>query len=320
MIKKCMASWRKFLPDYQIKVWDELTFDVACNRFVAEAYASRKWAFVADYVRLYALYHEGGIYLDTDVEVFRPLDDFLHHPAFSGFEDGQLIPTGVMGAVKGNNWIKRLLEYYTNRPFLKPDGTIDLQPNTRIITDIGSSEYGLRCDNSFQILKEEVAIYPREFFCLDTGIVDAYATHHFNGSWLPHSRDYKSESILYKKMYLLLAQILAVKDDRLRSRLDQLNLTGKNIALFDFDFLLNVLYQRLRAIREINVLGYISTEVKAGGILPVLSLQDIEEQKISALILTPTRQIRDVRKQLAGFYPDLKILSLEDFFDQYIMF
>lgn len=320
VVKKCMASWRKYLPDYQVKVWDELSFNVDCNRFVSEAYAYRKWAFVADYVRLHALYTEGGIYLDTDVEVFRPLDEFLNHTAFSGFEDGTLIPTGLMGAEKGNPWIKRLLQYYQNRPFIQADGTLDLKPNTNIITDISSSEYGLRCDNSFQVLKDEVAIYPREFFCIDTGIIEAYATHHFNGSWLTNSRDYKTEAMLYKKLFLLLAQTLAISETKLLTRLEQLNLLGKNIALFDFDFTHNILYQRLKLIKEINVLGYIPTRANDGSLIPVVSPQDIAEKNVNALILTPMWQVRDVRRQLAGSYPDLQVLSLEDFFDHYIMF
>lgn len=320
VIKKCMASWRHHLPEYQVKVWDELTFDINCNRFVAEAYANRKWAFVADYVRLHALYHEGGIYLDTDVEVFRALDEFLHHPAFSGFEDGQLIPTGIMGAEKGNSWIKRLLDYYSGRSFIQANSTMNLKPNTQIITEIACYEYGLRQDNSYQELQDAVTIYPREYFCLDTGIVEAYTTHHFNSSWLPYSRDYKQEAMRYKRMYVLLMDILTASDDRLLARFEALKLTGKNLAFFEFDFAHNILYQRLRHRNNINILGYISTGAPVGVDIPALSLQDIGSLGIEALIISTMWRVRDIKEQLAAYYPNVRVLSFEDVLDRYIMF
>ena len=95
LAKKCIASWKTFLPDYQIKEWNEDNFDINCNQYVKEAYESRKFAFVTDYVRLYAIYTEGGVYMDTDVEVLKTLDPFLHHHAFSGFETDGNVPTGM---------------------------------------------------------------------------------------------------------------------------------------------------------------------------------------------------------------------------------
>ena len=84
LVQNCINSWKKYCPDYEIIQWDESNFDISSNQYVAEAYAARKWAFVSDYVRLYALYHNGGIYLDTDVEVLKPLDCFLNEEAFTG--------------------------------------------------------------------------------------------------------------------------------------------------------------------------------------------------------------------------------------------
>ena len=94
LAKDCIESWRKYLPEYEYRLWNEDSFDINSNKFVQEAYHRRKFAFVTDYVRLYALYHEGGVYMDTDVEVLRPLDEFLVYPAFSGFEIDEAIPTG----------------------------------------------------------------------------------------------------------------------------------------------------------------------------------------------------------------------------------
>ena len=115
----CIESWKKFLPEYRIIRWDEESFDINSNTYVKEAYENKKYAFVTDYVRLYALYTHGGIYMDTDVEVRRPLDQFLQHQAFSGFESYHDIPTGIMASEKGFQGIKDQLDYYNNRHFVK---------------------------------------------------------------------------------------------------------------------------------------------------------------------------------------------------------
>ena len=133
--EKCLKSWQKYCPDYELKLWNEKTFDIRCNDYVKEAYEAKKFAFVTDYVRLWAIYHYGGIYMDTDVEVLKPLDRFLVHPAFSGFEGPQRIPTGIMASEKHGKWAGQELEYYQNRHFLKEDGTLDLTTNVTIITD-----------------------------------------------------------------------------------------------------------------------------------------------------------------------------------------
>ena len=112
-IKKCIASWNKYLKGYQFMEWNETTFDVGCNNYVQQAYLSQKYAFVSDYVRLHALYCYGGIYMDTDVEVLKPLDRFILHDSFWGFEDEKHIATSIMGAVKENAIVKEFLGYYS---------------------------------------------------------------------------------------------------------------------------------------------------------------------------------------------------------------
>ena len=192
-VRKYIESWKKYLPDYVILEWNEDNFDITSNRFVQEAYDSKKWAFVSDYVRLYVLYNYGGIYLDTDVEVLKNLDVFLHHEAFSGFETGNIIPTGIIGARKNNPWIKHLLTYYENRSFYRNDGTLDLTANTKIITHMTQElDASLHLDNSYQELKSGVVLYPNDFFCPKDGVTgiitqteNTYTIHHFAGSWLP---------------------------------------------------------------------------------------------------------------------------------------
>ena len=122
LAKKCIASWKKHLPEYEIKEWNEDNFDLDMFPYDREAYDNRKFAFVTDIVRLYALYNEGGIYMDTDVEVLKSLDGFLHHTAFSGFENETDVPTGIMASEKGGLWAKENLEYYNGRHFVKSDG------------------------------------------------------------------------------------------------------------------------------------------------------------------------------------------------------
>ena len=115
LAKKCIKSWKKFLPDYEIIECNENNFDLNCCDYVREAYDNKKYAFVTDYVRLYMLYKEGGIYMDTDVEVLKNLDCFLNEKAFSGFENEKYVPTGLMASEKGNEIIGELLNYYDNK-------------------------------------------------------------------------------------------------------------------------------------------------------------------------------------------------------------
>lgn len=190
LAQKCIASWRKYLPDYEIKEWNEENFDINSNVYVAEAYHSRKFAFVADYARLYALYHEGGIYMDTDVEVVRCLDRFLCHPAFSGFENDTMVSTGIMGSDKGGKWVKENLEYYRNKHFLKEDGSFDLTTNVETITAY-MLPHGLSQNNTYQDFPGLFTLYPKDYFCpKDHGTGQIFCTenthciHHFAMSWI----------------------------------------------------------------------------------------------------------------------------------------
>lgn len=187
---KCIESWKKFLPDYEIKEWNEDNFDIKSNQYVREAYDSRKFAFVTDYVRLYALYTEGGIYMDTDVEVIGGFDAFLHHHAFSGFETDGNVPTGMMAAEKGSVWAKELLDDYQDRRFIQEDGTFDMTTNTTVITKY-MLEKGLVLNNKYQDFPGLCTMYPAEYFCPKdhrTGKIrctkKTVCIHHFAGSWL----------------------------------------------------------------------------------------------------------------------------------------
>ena len=195
--RKCIESWKKYLPDYEIKEWNEDNFDLDKYPYVREAYDNRKFAFVTDVVRLYALYNEGGIYMDTDVEVLKSLDPFLHHVAFSGFENDTNIPTGIMASEKGGKWAKDNLDYYNNRHFLLPDGNLDLTTNVTTITNY-MLKHGLQQNNTFQDFSNLITFYPKDYFCpksyKDGKIYitkNSVCIHHFSGSWVAHNKKMK---------------------------------------------------------------------------------------------------------------------------------
>lgn len=218
-----IEGWKKLCPQYQIKEWNEYNFDITSNRYVKEAYEAKKYAFVTDYVRLYALYNEGGIYMDTDVELLKPLDIFLKHNAFSSFENSNLIPTGLMAAKKGSKWIKDLLDEYDNISFIKPDGSYDTTTNVIRITNLTEKKYGLVKESSYQDLGE-VTLYPHEYFCpkdWHTGNIhiteNTYAIHHFKGSW--HSEQDKKKIAMKDKLIKKYGKEKGLKIFRARDKL-----------------------------------------------------------------------------------------------------
>lgn len=185
---KCMDSWKKILPEYEVRCWNENTFDINSNQYVKEAYGNKKYAFVTDYVRLYALYNYGGIYMDTDVEVKKPLDRFLNDAAFSGFEKKDSVPTGIMASEKGNGVIKSLLEDYDTMRFVLEDGTLNLTTNVQTITNY-FCKMGLRLNGKEQIING-FHMYPQRFFCTNSILVvfnmspsGVYVIHHYGGGW-----------------------------------------------------------------------------------------------------------------------------------------
>lgn len=137
LAKDCIASWHKFMPDWKYVLWNEDNFDVTLTPYTSEAYNAKKYAFVSDYVRLWALEREGGLYLDTDVEVFKPFDDLMDYPAFTGFEGSKHLPiaTCVMASEAHGEWVSEMLEAYRDRHFLMPDGSFDMTTNVRFITE-----------------------------------------------------------------------------------------------------------------------------------------------------------------------------------------
>lgn len=193
IVKRCIESWKKYLPDYTITEWNEENFDINSNIYVAEAYESNKYAFVSDYVRVHVLYKFGGVYLDTDVEVFKSFDDILHQDSFWGFEQENYIATSTIGSAKGNKLIKIFLDAYKEKNFINEDGSQDPLTNVSIITEILAT-IGLKRNGEYQEIEGLGVFYPQTYFspydyinCRKFITENTYAMHYFYKSWLPPS-------------------------------------------------------------------------------------------------------------------------------------
>ncbi len=184
LAKQCMESWRKYCPDYQIVRWDETSFDLEYNQYVKDAYTSRKWSLLSDVVRLKVIYDNGGIYLDTDVEIRKSFDDLLQNKAFMGIESTGGINTGSgYGAEKGLPLIKELLAGFESACFSPT------HPAIFSIMQETMARKGYVFNNQMQIV-DDVTIYPMDYFApinLTTRKLqltpNTYSIHHYLGSW-----------------------------------------------------------------------------------------------------------------------------------------
>ena len=193
LAKDCIASWKKYCPDYEIKEWNESNFDLNCCDFVKEAYDSKKWAFLSDCARLYIIYNEGGIYLDIDVKLINSLDALLTNVCFLGEEPSGYINTGIgFGAEKHSVIVYELLQEYFGKKFILPDGSYDMTPCPTKNT-LPLRKYGYRFSEKDIWKRKFVTIYPPEYFCplnYETSVMNitdnTIAIHLYNASW--HSR------------------------------------------------------------------------------------------------------------------------------------
>lgn len=185
--KKCIESWRKFFPEYEIKEWNERNFDVNCCDYVKEAYAAQKWAFVSDYARFWILYHEGGLYFDTDVEVIKDMSDIIAKGAFMGCEkDNKCAPGLGLGANPGLGLYKEILDYYEKIHFFIEGNTTET-----VVTHTSKilKSHGWVGNGEIEQI-EGVTIYPPEYFCpmdYKTGKLDitpnTRSIHWYTASW-----------------------------------------------------------------------------------------------------------------------------------------
>lgn len=194
-------GWSRMLPNYQIVEWNEDNFNVDINDYVKEAYAAKKYAFVSDYARLFALYHQGGIYLDTDVEVFKVFDDLLDNDVVLGFEEANYIATSTICARKNSAFINEFMCIYHNRPFILPSGECDLTTNVTKLTTL-LEKYNLVLDGKNQSVtaknNEVITVLDRVKFSpydylhkIDYSDDTSYAVHHFGATWASSSSKFK---------------------------------------------------------------------------------------------------------------------------------
>lgn len=195
-IQRCIDSWKKYLPDYEFWLWDTNRFNINSSIWVKEAFEHKKYAFCADYIRLYALYHYGGIYLDSDVEVIKSYNDLLHLPYFIGYESKQYFEAATIGAEKGNAFIGKILQYYENRHFINEAGEYDkvIMPKVMMSAVDGAWRKKIiyRIED-FDYSKNVICIFPYDWFSpIDsTGrryilrkTMNTYSIHHFASAWV----------------------------------------------------------------------------------------------------------------------------------------
>lgn len=195
-IQKCIDSWKRILPDYEIWLWDTKRFDLSTSVWVTEAYNKKKYAFCADYIRMYALFNYGGVYLDSDVEVLRSFNDLLTLPYFIGYESKQYFEAAVIGAEKGNPFIGDVLAYYKDRHFVKENGSLDIQIMPEVMMNVTNSKWKRVLINEISDFINDptiINVFPYDWFSpIDsTGkryvlrvSKNTYCIHHFASAWV----------------------------------------------------------------------------------------------------------------------------------------
>lgn len=211
-IQRCYDSWKKVLPDYEIVVWDYKKAHAIGSKWVDQAIKTKKYAFVADYIRFYALYNYGGIYLDSDVEVLKSFDELLSLKYFIGKEKDSRggIEAAIIGAEKGLQWVGECLTYYKHRRFINIFGelqTIELPYVMR--TNLGQMYTLQDCDSvqDWKWSEDVLCLFPVDWFSPKSYLTleievtpNTYSIHHFSGSWLKNTIEYKkspSEETLF---------------------------------------------------------------------------------------------------------------------------
>ena len=217
-VLKCIESWKRCCPDYEIKQWNEKNYEIDKCEYTKEAYEAKKWAFVSDYARLDIIYNEGGIYLDTDVELLRSLDTLLDKKCFLGIEQpSHLINTGIgFGAEKGNELVKEMLDEYKNFRFKLAEGIYNTTIPCPARNTAPFYKYGFNLEISEPVNLGGATVYPPEYFCpferkinVLTVTENTYSIHHYDSSWISDEEKEMLEKVKeYEKTHSRLASKL----------------------------------------------------------------------------------------------------------------
>ena len=213
---ECIKSWHKFMPDWEYILWNEDNFDVSLYPYAQEAYDAKKFAFVSDVARLYALKCFGGVYFDTDVIVYKPFDSLLNLHAFVGFEGSKYCPIGtcVIGSEQDGKWVNKQLDCYHGRHFCLPDGSFDLTTNVVYITEKMIREGFIT--NGLEQDFDSIHVFPVEYFCPrhTTGEYirtdNTFCEHLGLGSWTETGVNWKSK-LLSKMSPSLRIRVIKLK-------------------------------------------------------------------------------------------------------------
>lgn len=199
-IQRCMKTWDKHLSDYQIKEWNESNFDIDSHPFIRQAYKEKKWAYVSDYIRAYAIYNEGGIYLDTDVLVLDDLSQYLDNHAFVGFENPDYPFTAVFGAEPGHPFVKEMLDYYDYVSFSFDVNDQMKNVNTKSVSEILVKNYGCLCNNENQELSSGIRVYDDGYLCNPSD--HSSTIHVFTGTWMEGKKPLMRKFVKFLKLRL----------------------------------------------------------------------------------------------------------------------
>jgi len=218
LVLKCIESWKKYCPNYKIIEWNDDSLEEINNTYVKQAYEKKKWAFVSDYLRLYALNKFGGFYFDSDLEITQSIESFRDNKFITGYENWNenISPiTALMGAEKSNEIVKHLLDEYTNISFIKPDGALDQMTNTVRITNFFANKYGLTNPydgTKITALGNDGVIYPYFYFCTPKDDEVNYSIHHFSATWHPKYRKFEEKfwKVLNMPNYHVLDKIIVI--------------------------------------------------------------------------------------------------------------
>lgn len=191
----CIETWKRYLPDCEFMLWNEESFDVNSVQFTKEAYENKKWAFVSDYVRVYALYHYGGVYLDTDIEVLRPFDELLNNRMILGTDESGYL-TAFMASEKSHPFWKDILDYYEKSSFVLKNGKFKMEVNNTLLQE-ELAKYGYKISNTYQELKEGIIVFPDDYFhvvSLEDGAIhktkNSYTIHWHTLLWISPARKF----------------------------------------------------------------------------------------------------------------------------------
>lgn len=217
---KCLSSWKKYCPDYEIKEWNEDNFDFSDCLFAKQAYEKKKFAFVSDYIRVKVLQMYGGIYLDTDVEIVKCFDELLENDFCISFENNCHCSTACILSTKNHPILEQISKLYLSKSFIKPNDQIDSTPNPPLWTYFLKTMFGMKLNNKKQILhlvngsdKYSVTILPKDYFSPLNYTTkklkptfNTFAIHYFNATWF--TKKLKLQEKFLKFVYYLFTPYL----------------------------------------------------------------------------------------------------------------